>query len=196
MELGRWGLDKISQISDRYRGFSRFLTEVLEGDRPLLASSETDHSTFSVQSGIEQALASESELKSEPGVLDRTVRVLSRLSPFFEAGFMLKVNPEAQNLELTAMFLGGRLFHPPASERPLVELDLPELKTHHVFCVRALKVLPVFRLENVKSLRHADALLFSPRENVAFILLCNRPRPWQITAIEATVIGCEKILHE
>jgi hypothetical protein len=190
MELSRWGFNKLTQISDRYRDFSRFLADVLEGDRSLISDPKKDHgAAFEVRGDIESLMS---------GPAKQTVgNRFFQLMHFFEAGFMLQStqavkaanSTNSTSLALQSMFLFGKTFLPQPSEVPNVELCLPVFSKDHVYRGRTDAVLRAFHLENLERLRSANAFAFSPRDGLIFILICNRPHPWQVAAIEAAVSG-------
>jgi hypothetical protein len=202
MEFSRWGLDQFNRISDRYRGFKDFLADVLEGERSLIEphpeNSSNPESVFQVRNDLEKMV-------TEPMGRVRTIElvktVFKRLAPYYEAGFLLetsreRVPGEAPTVILESMFLFGRAFTPPSSEAPRVELSFPHFSPLRVYRGRANAVLRVFRLDSLESLKDASVFAFSPRPEVTFVLVCNRPHPWQVTAIEKTFFAVTELLYD
>lgn len=199
MDLSRWGLRRISKIGDRYRNFREFLGDVLEGDRTLIAPETIEGATvetqFSVRDDLASLLASaELTQKLVPATsrkagaplvnakrVDRVQLIFEALAPFFEAGFCLSKNGE----RLDSMFLFGRVFNATdADSLENVRLALPPLRSGQVVKGRVRPVLEVFGIESLTLLDDASSFAFTPVSGRVFLLICNRPHPWQILAIE------------
>jgi hypothetical protein len=202
MEFSRWGLDQFNRISDRYRGFKDFLADVLEGDRSLIDphpdNSAHAESTFQVRNDLDYIII---EPMGRVRTIELVKTVFKRLAPYFEAGFLIetsgeRVPGEAPTVALESMFLFGRVFTPPPSEAPRVELTLPRFLPEVVYRGRTDAVLRVFRLDSLQSLKDATVFAFSPRPNITFILVCNRPHPWQVTAIEKIFFAVTELLFD
>lgn len=199
MELGRWGLKKINRISDRYRDFKDFLADVLEGERSLIVKEINAHGDtisegpFHTSDEIDSLLYRVGPQRHR--ALDRSDVIFKGLAPFFEAGFLLRAASSPSELKLESMFLFGKVFVPPASEEPLVEMQLPASPDERVFKGRAAGVLRVFRLEGLTPLREAAAFSFSPKAGLHFVLICNRPHPWQMVAVEKAYTVVQRLLQ-
>ncbi len=195
MEISRWGFDKISRISDRYRHLRDFLADVLEGERTLIKDQkgkEQPAPAFEIASDVERI--EWSTRLTGVRAADRPVVVFKALAPFFEAGFCLR-EAETNELTLESMFLFGRVFLPPAKEAPVVDLPLPALESGTVFRGRSSAVLRVFKLEGLAQLHQASTFAFSPEKGIVYLLVCGRPHPWQLTAIEKAHLAVTNMIH-
>lgn len=185
MDLNRWGLQKFTRLSDRYRNFQEFLGQVLEGERPLLheGANQAPEAPFTVRSDIEKLL--QTPVPSR-GLQNRRVEsVFESLAPYFEAGFLVKGGPETGS-RLQEMFIFGHVFIPPEAEGATCELPLPPMRPEQVFKGMVKPVLRSFKLDTIRTLSEASVFLFQPQVGVYILLVCNRPHPWQLGMIEKT----------
>jgi hypothetical protein len=198
MDLGRWnlrhitGLTKLSNLSDRYRGFHEMLAEVLEGEReflpaasaPTLGTSAAE--SFQVRDDIELVLEGfKASAKGGRALFKRDEVFFEALSEYFEAGFYFSRSEKNESEpRLRSMFLFGRSFHPQDEAGTLVPFQLPKAGPHQVLKARAWPVLHAFKLESLHKLRNAGAFLFEPKPGTLFLLVCDRPHPWQVGRIE------------
>lgn len=202
MDLSRWGLQRFTRISDRYRNFREFLGEVLEGERSLLSeevAAEKAHAAenlFTPRSDIERLL--EVPIPSRGLQSLRTETIFEMLAPFFAAGFLLEL-PEANEdaklksgeVSMTScpmlkgMFLFGRVFVPPGGEKMAVAIVLPDLSGGGVVRGRVSPVLHALNLQGVEELSDAAVFAFQPHKNHVFLIVCSRPSLWQADMIQA-----------
>ena len=197
MEFSRWGIDKIIRISDRYRDFTAFLTDVLEGERSLIDTGrEPAEALFQARDDFSLVLESR-RLRLRPP--ERVGAVFRSLAPYFEAGFLLRPSLDGsssgQHVSLDSMFLFGKSFQPGAKESPQVELPLPRFSSGRVYRGRVAPVLEVFRLDGHGLLKDASAFAFQPAPGSVILLICNRPHPWQVGAVERAVAAVEEALR-
>lgn len=199
MDLGRWnlrhitGLTKLSHLSDRYRGFHEMLAEVLEGEREFLptasapASRASEAESFQVRDDLELVLEEfKASAKGGRALLSKRDDVFfEALSEYFEAGFYFSRSEKNESEpRLRSMFLFGRSFHPQDEAGTLVPFQLPKVGPHQVLKAGAWPILRAFRLESLHKLRDAGAFLFEPKPGTLFLLVCDRPHPWQVGRIE------------
>ena len=185
MDLTRWGILKISRLTKKYRNLQDFLGQVLEGERTLVeapASGATEVK-FTVRNDIDKLFLPVAKKASGPE------GHLERLAPYFEAGFLLQVKIErgghAPTHHLKNMFLFGHSFEPSEAQDGMrVDLKLPIIARDNVIWGRVRPVLAAFGLESISSLNGADAFAMSPKPGWVFVLVCNRPYPWQLDVIE------------
>lgn len=189
MDLNRWGLQKFTRLSARYRNFQEFLGQVLEGERSLLENSgtrggaEDAEEPFSVRDDIERLL--QTPVPSRGQQSRRAESIFESLAPFFEAGFLVKGGPESGG-RLLEMFMFGRVFVPPEPEGAAVHLPLPAMRPDQVFKGPVKPILRSFKLETIRTLHDASVFLFAPKPGVYFLVICDRPHPWQLGMIEKT----------
>lgn len=193
MDLSRWSLEKFTRFSDRYRSFQEFLGDVLDGERGYLNEDQAPNVKelpFVVRDDIHRLLEFDS---SSRGFRNRNpVDSFQRLSPFFEAGFLLKCGSVYSSSDpviearLIGMFLFGQIFVPPDRDGSVVPLIPPRISRDQVVKGRVAPVLNALQLEGIQELREASVFAFSPEENLSILLVCNRPGPWQVGIIEST----------
>jgi hypothetical protein len=191
MDIGRWSLEKVSKLTDRYRGFHQFVGDVLETS-PGVAAPQRE-TKFSVQNDVEKIL----ELK-KPGRVPKLEAVFKALTPYFEAGFLIENSADAVTAEvmssLRSMFLFGHSFSPSETDDMPVRLALPSFEKELVVTGRVMPVLKTFELDSFKTLHQASAFAFSPTPGSVIILICNRPHPWQVDLIERTYHSVMEVL--
>ena len=186
MEIGRWSLKKISSLSSGYRDLAKFLAEVLDGERDLIGGGAPGAVSFEVRGDFERVLEDASPLPLQ-GEKQR-LAVFSLLAPYFEAGFLLRTNSEdSSQVALESMFIFGRVYQAGAMQKPLLSLCFPDFKSGHVYRGRSEAVMRAFHLEALDRLKDAAAFALSPRAGTAIVLICNRPRLWQLSALEEVV---------
>jgi hypothetical protein len=186
MELGRWGRGKFSQLSKGYRELTSFLSEVLDGERGLIESENDSAAPYEVRDDFVRLL-SEPSLKTLKG-RSAWLEFFVHLGPYFEAGFLLHDQPESSSaMTLEAMFIFGRVFRSDASATPELSLGLPRIRDGHVYKGRAEAVLKTFKLDKVTRLKDSAAFAVSPEAGTTIVLICGRPRLWQIDSLERMV---------
>ena len=208
MDIGRWGLEKVSKLTDRYRDFHQFLGDVLEGQRSWLKPREGSTSTspgqaaplgearFFPRNDVEKIL----EL-TQKGRRPKLETVFKALVPYFEAGFLIENGTVGgatgfgeDTSALRSMFLFGHAFSPSESGDMPVRLALPDFKKELVVKGRVMPVLKTFELESFQTLHEASTFAFSPAPGYVIVLICNRPHPWQVDMIERMYLNVMELL--
>jgi hypothetical protein len=203
MDIGRWGLEKVSKLTDRYRDFHQFLGDVLEGvPLPNFSSAGAPvpqrEPSFSAQNDIEKILDLP-QLRKQKGRSPKLEAIFKSLVPYFEAGFLIQTiaagaqSPQRTSTQdstsvLRSMFLFGHAFSPSDSGEMPVSLALPSFQKELVVRGRVMPVLKTFELETFKTLHDASTFAFSPSPGFVILLICNRPHPWQVDMIERTYL--------
>lgn len=185
MDLARWGLQKFTSLSDRYRDMQQFLGDLLEGQNEVTKTSI--ESSFEVRSDVETLL--DTSLPSRGSSSLRAENIFARFAPFFEAGFLLRLNASenvADESRLMSMFLFGQVFVPPESAGSVMRLTLPELREGQIIRGNVKPLLKALQLPNLRALTEASVFVLSPRQGLAIVLVCNRPPLWQGEVMEKT----------
>ena len=184
MELGRWGRVKLSRLSKGYRELTKFMTDVLDGERSLLDNgNEAAPIDYEVRGDFARILADPS-LKGLKGK-GLWIELFDRFAPYFEAGFLLR--GQGEEVVLESMFIFGKLYRSDAGAKPALSLGLPLLPDGHVYSGRADAVLRLFKLDKVARLKDTSAFAVSPVQGTQIVLICGRPRLWQLDALEEAV---------
>lgn len=164
MDFGSWG-QKIVET----------MTGVLDGDRQLVQPSEDLKQKFQVQDDVENTFKAFSVRKLNGE--DKWKSLFQRLTSHFEAGFLLT---QEQNQWTTAdTFVFGKRFAPPKNQPIYFGHRLPQVRVGQMARARGPAVLQSFHLDGIVQLKESSAFLIRVSPQVAFLLICNRPGPWQ-----------------
>lgn len=202
MEVSQWGLVAISRISDRYKELSRFLTEALAGDSDVVGSGSLSAGGILFESREPASLRL--PVNSRGGERERLEAAFEALTPVFQAGFLLTARKSQNNqFSLAQMFLLGRKFSASARTQPVVQIGFPDLSSGKVVRGKTSQVLEALVPGGLEVLNGSSIFAFSPKfagggnaEPAAVILLvCDRPNPWQVSAVETAVVEIQKFLH-
>jgi hypothetical protein len=151
------------------------MTGVLDGERKLVQPTAETTQKFIVQDDVEKAFAS-SSLKKLNGE-EKWKTLFSKLAPHFEAGFLL-IND--QNSWITAdTFIFGKKFSPPKNQPIYFGHRLPQVRVGQMARARGPAVLQTYHLDGIVELKESSAFLIRVSPQIAFLLICNRPNPWQ-----------------
>lgn len=193
MDLSRLNIPTLARLGHRYRHFREFLAQVLEGERTLLdpqAEIENEEPEFFRNDDLSLVTRELSQLAASGRA--NLATVFNTLAPFFEVGFSLR--REGEDLKLESMFLLGRVFAPSGVNEPLVDFGLGPERIEGVIRGRVAPILREARLEKLKMLESADALAFEPAAGRVFVLISDRPHPWQVGVIEHIYFDTRKAL--
>lgn len=193
MDLSRLNIPSLARLGTRYKNLREFLAQVLEGERTLLdpqAEVRIEEPEFERNDDVTRV----SHELAKLGANDRATvsSVFSVLAPFFEVGFSLR--REGPSLKIEAMFMLGRVFTPPGAREPEVDFGLGEASIEGVWRGRVAPLLREAHLDNLSSLKSGDALAFEPAPGRVFVLVSDRPHPWQVGMIEAAYFGSRDAL--
>jgi len=186
MDLGRF--------NRRLKNFREFLGQVLEGERELLdpeARVVHEEIDFNRNDDINRVSRDLTTLASNGRANVGTA--FAALAPYFELGFNLR--RAGGRFEIEAMFLYGRVFTPPGARRPTATFGLARETIEGVIRGRVAPVLQEARLDNLaKSLAEGDAVAFEPVNGRVFLLVSDRPHPWQVGMVESVYLGVREAL--
>lgn len=164
MDFGSWG-QKIVET----------MTGVLDGDRQLVQPSEDTKLKFQVEDSIERAFVFNGTRKLNGEEKWKTL--FTKLTLYFEAGFLLI---QDHNQWITAdTFVFGKRFAPPKSQPIYFGHRLPQVRVAQMARARGPAVLQSFHLDGIVELKESAAFLLRVSPQIAFLLICNRPEPWQ-----------------
>jgi hypothetical protein len=162
--LTTWSLAKLEFVLSRVEG-------LIEEDES--AAMKRSLREFEVQTGLGQMKAL---YEGDPNDPNLTMRVLERLTPFYETGFMFQKSEETWLM--TDFFWRGQLFH--LTEEDLVAANklIGDVTPLQVAKTDAKQVLKQLNLEFVRIPKTAQAYLFKPTEKTAYILISDLPDLW------------------
>jgi hypothetical protein len=162
------------------------MTEVLDGERGVLSNEKnaTPKNPFYLLSDIDS-------LSKEVTGPHKYTDLFNRLAPFFHAGFLLK--RQSQWL-FTDIFLLGQKYKPDQGKSNVVPFAVPNLRLFQVLRGRGPALLKSFKLEELGSFRESSVFLVRVSDDIAYVLLCDRPEPWRSLNIEAFFSVLLKIL--
>ncbi|MES2965364.1 MAG: hypothetical protein V4760_15885 [Bdellovibrionota bacterium] len=193
MDLSRLNMKSLTRLGRRYRNFREFLAQVLEGERSLVdpkAEIQNEEPEFARNDEVDRVTRELAKIASSGRAT--VPAVFAVLAPFFEVGFSLRRDGGA--LVLEQMFLLGRVFTPPGVREPEVDFGLVGEKVEGVLRGRVAPILREAELENFKTLMAADALAFEPATDRLFVLISDRPHPWQVGMIETVYLEARTAL--
>ncbi len=164
-------LFRISRKSTRE--LFEYMSDLLDGERSLLGEEKEPEAdvVFEARSDIDDLLKCSINGRTAQ---HRVFNLFHKLSPFFEAGFLLEKHDG--EWFVGPMFLYGRKFEMP--ERARVPFEIPAMKSNNVVRGRSQAVLKAFELEGVARLRDSHAFLFDVGNESIFLLLSEKPYPW------------------
>lgn len=113
------------------------------------------------------------------------VRVLERLTPFFDSGLLLQrgLSPETANWWITDVFWKGNTFHLDLKDQVRANHMVPEITPLQVHRASALKLLQHLKMDFLCPSPDADGFLLKPTPTCAFVLFSNKAAPWTIDHI-------------
>lgn len=185
MDLSRLNISSLGRLGKRYKNLREFLAQVLEGERHLLdPKAEVSDDTPEFHRSDDTNAVKRDLTKLIASGRSDVANVFGALAPFFEVGFSLR--REHGELKIESMFLMGRVFVPPGVTEPTVDFGLSDRAISGIERGRVSPLLKEANLENLSStLSEADALAFEPKAGRVFVLVSDRPHPWQVGMIES-----------
>lgn len=163
MDLGSWG-NKIVET----------MTGVLDGERRLVQPTESQQK-FLIQDAVQNAFVATAARKLSGE--EKWKMLFSKLTPYFEAGFLLQQN---QNVWTTSdTFIFGKRFAPPKNQPIYFGHSLPNVRVGQMARARGIAILQSFHLDGISELKESSGFLLRVSPQIAFVLICNRPGPWQ-----------------
>jgi hypothetical protein len=94
------------------------------------------------------------------------------------------------------MFIYGKIFVSPEQQAPQVNLSLPLFARDRVYRGRLSAALKAFQLESLRGLQTANVFAFVPMPGVTLVLICNRPPPWQVLALEQAFLSVQELVQK
>lgn len=163
MDFAQWGSKLVETM-----------TGVLDGEKKLVHSTEVQQK-FLVQADIEKAFAATSARKFSGE--EKWKNLFTKLTPYFEAGFLLQQNENSWTTSDTFVF--GKRFAPPKNQPIYFGHRLPQVRVGQMARARGPAVLQSFHLDGIVELKESSAFLLRVSPQIAYLLICNRPGPWQ-----------------
>lgn len=153
-----WQIEKIKFLLSHIEGFiDRDLAEIRERAE-----------TFSAETGLEKI-----ENLLEPATPDENpLRVLDRLTPFFDGGLLL------QDWRVTDVLWKGTVFHLDASEQMNAETLKTDASPSQIVAGPAQGILKSLDLECLSPGPNARGFLVKPTPQVGFVLITDLAEPW------------------
>lgn len=132
--------------------------------------------SFVVQTGLEKI---ESLSTLEPQHPDLPVRVLERLSAFYDAGLLLQRGlADEANWWVTDLFWRGNTFHLELKDQIRATGFVPEITPMQVHRAPAARLLPLLQLNWLQPAPDASSFLMKPTPTVAYTLISNLGPLW------------------
>lgn len=127
-------------------------------------------------------------LVSEPENLEAPLKVLERLIPYYEFGFLgqKSVSEENNNWWITDFFWKGNLFRLRLEDQLEVQDFVPAITPLEVKKGKAPLFLKGLDLDFIDCPKDSEVFVLRPTANTAYFLATNLPAPWIETHLEET----------
>lgn len=137
---------------------------------------------FTAQSGLDKV---ENLSDFDPQDPHLPMRLLERLSPFFDSGLLLQrgLSPESANWWITDVFWKGTAFHLDLKDQVRANHMVPEITPLQVHRAPAKKLLQHIKMDFLCPSAEADGFLLKPTPTCAYVLFSNMAAPWTIDHI-------------
>jgi hypothetical protein len=174
MGLSKWSLDKVQFLLSH-------IEDLVEDDSAELKKRIAE---FEVQSGLEDIEAFGESDPSDPQV---AIRVFEKLAPFYEAGLMVqRLGTDATQWWLTDFFWKGQVFRLELNDQISANRVVSQTSPLQVRKSDASKLLEELGLGFMRVPTSANAFLFRPTSQVAYILMSDLPGLWSADHVEST----------
>lgn len=140
---------------------------------------------FVAATGLEKI---EKLIECDPGDPQLPVRLLERLSTFFDSGLLLQRGPstDVANWWVTDLFWRGNSFHLELNDQVQGNRLVPEIAPLQVHRAPATKMLATVNLQFLVTTNDADAYLIKPTPTLAYILVSGLAAPWSVDHLAHT----------
>jgi hypothetical protein len=176
MSLKKWSLDKVKFLMSHIEDF------VDEEGSHLVSRTAKD---FQASSDI-QAL---SELSlSEPETREAPFKVLERLVPYYEFGFLAQKSISVENSTwwITNFFWKGNIFRLALEDQLEAQKFVPPLTPLEMRKGRAPLFLKGLNLDFIECPEESEIFALRPTSHTTYFLATNLPAPWLETHLEET----------
>lgn len=165
-KFSRWSLERVQFVLNHLEDFiDDEEKELRERAKTFIASTEV--------AGIESLSTLEPQHPELP------VRVLERLSAFYDAGLLIQRGvAEDANWWVTDLFWRGNTFHLELKDQVRATGFIPEITPMQVQRAPAAKLLPLLGLNWLSSSADASGFLVKPTPTVGYLLISNLAAPW------------------
>lgn len=176
MSLKKWSLDKIKFLMSHIEDFvdENGSHQVSRTAREFQASSEI--------SQVGTLMMSEPENREAP------LKVLERLLPYYEFGFLAQksINIENPRWWITDFFWKGNLFRLTLEDQIEVRKFIPSMTPLQVKKGKASLFLHGLNLDFIECQDETEVFVIRPTSQTAFLLASDLPAPWKEEHLEET----------
>ncbi|MGE0527165.1 MAG: hypothetical protein AB7G93_20690 [Bdellovibrionales bacterium] len=172
--VGRWSLDRVQFLLSHIEDFiDDDFKELRQRARAFVPATGLDKIERLVENG--------------PADPELPVRVLDRLSAFFDAGLLVQrgSSEDSGNWWITDLFWRGHVFHLELSDQIRANGLIPEMTPLQVRRAPADKILSSVKMEPLMGASDGDGYLLKPTPTVSYVLLSRMPAPWAMDHMSA-----------
>jgi hypothetical protein len=176
MSLKKWSLDKVKFLMSHIEDF------VDEDGSQAVRRVAQDFQASSDIANLSQLALSEPETREAP------FRVLERLIPYYEFGFLSQKSISVENPTwwITHFFWRGNLFHLTLEDQLEVQKYIPSITPLEVRKGKAPLFLKGLNLDFIECPKESEIFVLRPTSHTAYFLATNLPAPWLETHLEET----------
>ncbi len=165
-KFSRWSLERVQFVLNHLEDF------IDDEEKELRERARN----FVAETGLDKIQALSNLEPQHPAL---PVRVLERLSAFYDAGLLLQrgLTDEA-NWWVTDLCWRGNTFHLELKDQIRATGFIPEITPMQVQRAPAAKLLPLLNLNWLSSAGEASGFLVKPTPTVSYLLISNLAAPW------------------
>jgi len=182
LDLKKWSLDKIKFLMDHIEDF---VDE--NGSHQISRTAQS----FEVRSDIHAV----SDLSlSEPDNLEAPLKVLERLVPYYEFGFLAQksYSEDEEKWWITNFFWKGNLFHLKVEDQLEAQSFVPLITPLEIRKGKAPLFLKGLDLDFIECPKDSDVYVLRPTSSTTYFLATNLPEPW----VESHLEGTRKLVNK
>ncbi len=176
MSLKKWSLEKVKFLMSHIEDF------VDENGSHQVSRTAKE---FQARTDLDQLAKT---IVSEPENREAPLKVLERLIPFYEFGFLAQksVSSEDPDWWVTDLFWKGSLFRLSLEDQLEVQKFVPTISPLEVKRGKATLFLKGLDLDFIECPDDAEVFVLRPTSNTAYFLATNLPKPWIQSHLEET----------
>ena len=174
--LKKWSLDKVKFLMNHIEDFvdENGSHQVSRTAREFQASSDVQK--------LSELILSEPETREAP------LKVLERLMPYYEFGFLAQksISIENENWWITDFFWKGNLFRLTVEDQLEARKFIPMITPLEVRKGKAPSFLKGLNLDFIECPEDSEVFVLRPTSSAAYFLATNLPQPWVESHLEET----------
>lgn len=176
MSLKKWSLDKVKFLMNHIEDF------VDENGSHQVSRTAKEFQVSTEIENLGELLVSEEETREAP------LKVLERLVPYYEFGFLAQRSMSYENDSwwITDFFWKGNLFRLTLEDQVEAKDFVPAMNPLGIQKGKAPLFLKGLNLDFIECPKEAEVFVLRPTANTAYFLATNLPKPWIEDHLEET----------